>query len=209
MLEATGIILSGGKNTRMGANKAFLDLGYGKIIEGSVKKLKTLFPEVIIVTNDHEPYRYLDTKIVSDIIPGMGPLSGIHAGLEASKYNLNFVIACDLPFIETELVRFMVGQAKGYDVVVPQMGDYLQPLHAVYCKTCLPPIANCLQQGISKVVAFYHQIRIKYISEIQLEKFVRPNLNFYNVNTPEELCKAVEMAKANQIGGWVDEENKS
>ncbi|MHB1126493.1 MAG: molybdenum cofactor guanylyltransferase [Bacillota bacterium] len=207
MLEATGIILSGGKNTRMGVNKAFLDLGQGKIIEGTVKKLKGLFPEVIIVTNDHQHYRYLDTKIISDIIPGMGPLSGIHAGLEASKTHINFIIACDLPFMETELVRYMVGQAPGYDVVVPQMGDYLQPLHAVYCKTCLPPISRCLQQGISKVIAFYHQIRIKYIGETQLEKFCHPNLNFYNVNTPDELSKAVEMAKVNKIGGLVDEEN--
>jgi len=194
MLEATGIILSGGRNSRMRTNKAFLEVGQEKIIERTVKKLQELFPEVIIVTNEPEPYRYLGTKVVSDLIPGLGPLSGMQAGLEASTHQLNFIIACNLPFMEPRLVRYMVQQAQGFDVVVPQMGDYLQPLHAVYAKTCLPLITQCLQKSITKVIAFYHQVRVKYVGEAQLEQFGDPQRMFYNVNTPEELSRARNLA---------------
>ncbi|MHB1126705.1 MAG: molybdenum cofactor guanylyltransferase [Bacillota bacterium] len=191
--EATGIILSGGKNTRMRSNKAFLEIGKGKIIEETVKKLQRLFADVIIVTNEPELYSYLGTKLVHDLIQGFGPLSGIHAGITASNHNLNFVIACDLPFMKTGLVRYMIENAEGFDVVVPQVGNYLQPLHAVYAQSCLTPITGCLQEGIAKVIAFYHQVRVNYIGESKLKQYGNPQEMFYNVNTPNELRVAMDM----------------
>ncbi|MHB1421508.1 MAG: molybdenum cofactor guanylyltransferase [Bacillota bacterium] len=193
-LDATGIILSGGRNTRMRSNKAFLEIGKGKIIEETLKKLQPLFAQVIIVTNEPELYSNLSTQLVRDLIHGFGPLSGIHAGITASNHNLNFVMACDLPFIEPDLVRFMIEHAGGYDVVVPQVGNYLQPLHAVYAKSCITPITGCLQEGIAKVVAFYHQVKVNYIGESQIKRYGDPQKMFFNVNTPDELQVALDMS---------------
>jgi len=189
-----GIILAGGLNTRMGTNKAFLEINQTSFIERIINELKQVVEEIIVVTNNPDAYSHISAKVVTDIIPQKGPLSGIHAGLTASLHRYNLVVACDMPFINHNLARFMLGRSEGYDVLVPQFGDYLEPLYAVYSKNCLEPIEDCLKKGARKVIAFYPQVRVRYLGADVINKLVKDQKVFFNVNTPKDLTLAKEIA---------------
>jgi len=196
--SAGAIILAGGKNSRMGRNKAFLELGQKRIIDGVIEKLADYFPEIVVVTNDPPSYQYLGVKVTSDIIPGLGPLSGMHAGLKASGQDYNLILACDMPFISAALGRYLVDEARGFDVAVPQVGKYLQPLFAVYAQSCLPYIEDCLNRGIFKIITFYPLVKVNYVGQERLRSKA-PDLEkvFLNVNTPRELEKARSLEQEN------------
>lgn len=201
MLEAAGIILSGGQNSRMRTNKAFLTVGQKRIIDRTVSLFKALFPQVIVVTNQPEAYAYLGVDLAQDRVRGMGPLSGMEAGLKASAYFYNFLVACDMPFINSKFVELLLEKARDekgltYDVVIPRMADgRLQPLYAVYSKNCLGPIRACLDAGISKILEFYAQVRVRYVAEADLACHGDVKVTFFNVNTPDDLVKAQAMAQ--------------
>lgn len=194
--EATGIILAGGKNSRMGQNKAFLSVKKEqKMIEFTVELFNSIFQEVIIVSNEPELYHYLGVEVISDIIPQRGPLSGIHAGLTKAKHKYSFIVPCDMPFLEHGLIRLLLDEAPGYDVVVPQIENYLEPLHAVYNKSCLGQIEKCLAENIRKVYAFYPWVKVNFVGENKLNKVAVNNLDkvFLNVNTQAELDLAKQI----------------
>ena len=136
----TGIILSGGKNNRMGTNKALLKIGGKEIIKIVYEKLKNIFGEVIVISNEPEKYEFLETKIYKDIYPGYGPISGIHSGLVNSKTEKNFIIACDMPLIKKELIEYLINIRTEKEIIIPTNNKYLQTLCAVYGKTCVPYI---------------------------------------------------------------------
>ena len=190
MKNASAIILSGGKSSRMQVNKAFVTINHQLMIVVAIKKLQPLFTEIIVVTNNPEDYIGLGVKMTSDLIPGQGPLGGIQAGLIAATNHYSFVMACDMPFVEPALITYLVGESQDVDVVVPQMGNYFEPLHAVYSKNCLEPIAACLERGVYKVFAFYDQVKVNYVGLERLTSLVDPNKVFFNVNTPADLDQA-------------------
>ncbi|AKX95016.1 putative molybdenum cofactor guanylyltransferase [Moorella thermoacetica] len=196
-MKAGGIILAGGKSSRMGTNKALLPVGAKTMIETIISVLRPLFPEIIVVTNEPELYQHLEVRLVKDIIPAKGPLSGIHAGLSVSPYKYNFVVACDMPFIEPKLISYMVEHADGYDVVVPRAGEYLEPLHAVYSKNCIPFIEDCLKKNVTKIIAFYPEIRLYCLDVEVLRRFGDVTRMFFNLNTPADLAQ-VSMKKASK-----------
>lgn len=186
--------MAGGKSSRMGTNKALLPVGRETLIGKAVNTLKSLFPEIILVTNEPELYQDLGVKLIKDLIPGCGPLGGIHAALVASPYRYNFVVACDMPFLEPQLIRFMVEQAPGYDGVVPAIGGRFEPLHAVYAKSCLPPIEECLRNHITKIIAFYPAVHLRYLEADVLGRYGDLSKIFFNINTPADLAWARRQA---------------
>ncbi|MDK2821402.1 MAG: molybdenum cofactor guanylyltransferase [Clostridia bacterium] len=193
--KRAAIVLTGGKSSRMGTNKALLSIGQEPMLKSIVDRLKPLFSEVIVATNDPELYENLEVYTVKDIIPGKGPLSGIHAGLINSPYWYNFVVACDMPFLVPEFIEFLFKQAGGYDVVVPYRGihlgrKYLEPLHAVYSKGCINAIEECLKKGEYQAYAFYSQVKVKYLDVNKLSGSINLNKSLFNVNTPKDLEKA-------------------
>lgn len=194
MPEATVIILCGGKNSRMGCNKALLEVGRQKIIERMVRQLSGLFGQIIISGNKPLEHAFPGVEAVPDIIPGRGPLSGIHAGLTVAGNHYCLVLACDMPFMDGKLAEYLVKEAPGFDAVVPRIDRYLQPLFAVYSKDCLAPVAECLKNGHSKVVSFYHQVKVKYISREKLAEVTDVDRVFFNVNTPADLEAARHLA---------------
>lgn len=194
MVQATAIILAGGKNSRMGRNKAFLEIGWQRIIDRSVALFQGVFAEVMVVSNEPERYAYLGVPVVSDIIPGLGPLSGIHAGLTAASHEYSLVVACDMPFVDKDLATFLVDEARGFDVAVPKIGRYLQPLFAVYGSSCLETINTCLQQQISQILQLYSLVRVNYVCEDKIAAVADLKTVFVNVNTPAELEAARKIA---------------
>ncbi len=106
--DVTGIILSGGKSSRMGVNKSLLKVGEITIVERMSDLMQSLFREVILITNDPADYKFLNIPIFEDLFKQKGPLAGIHSGLTHSSTEENFIISCDLPFITEKMIKYIV-----------------------------------------------------------------------------------------------------
>lgn len=191
-LEVTGIILAGGKSSRMGRNKALLDFGGRSIIEHTADLFKSIFPEAILVTNTPEEYANLGIKTVTDIFPGKGSLGGIYTGLFHSSHDYSFIASCDMPFLRRELIEFLISLKDGYDVVVPRLKDGHEPLHAVYSRRCLKPIESMIDKGDLRIIGFYSEVSVREVSEEELAPFNPEPSSFMNINTPEDYKEAVK-----------------
>jgi len=194
--DVTGIILAGGKNSRLpGEKKTFRKVGEMMILESIYKVFSRLFKEVIIVVNDPKDFVGWDMTIVTDIIPSKCALAGLHAGLFYAFYPYAYVTACDTPFIRPSVIEHIVGRIeKGYDVIVPRTDDGLETLSAAYSKDCIPLIEACLGKNIYMIKRFFRPGKVKEIPIHEL-KPLDPDLQFiFNVNTPEDLEKARIMA---------------
>ncbi len=185
--DLTGIILSGGKNLRMGKNKAFIEIGGIPIIQRIYSIFKRIFKEIIIVTNEKELFSHFDAIIHKDIIPDRGVLGGLYTGLFFSSFKYSFCVACDMPFLNESIILYLIKNINDYDVIVPKTEDGLQPLHAIYSKNCLEHIKKMIDEGEFKLIDFYPKVKTKIIEEFEFIKFDPTRKSFINVNTPEEL----------------------
>jgi len=185
--DLTGIILSGGKSARMGKSKAFIEIEGIPIVNRIQVLFKDLFKEIIIVTNEKEPFANFDAKIYIDILPKRGVLGGLYTGLFFSSYEYSFCVACDMPFLRKSVIEFLISKRSNYDVIVPKIKNGLEPLHAIYSRRCLEPIRKVLEQGRYKVIDFYPMVKVKIIEEHDFSAMDPMKESFINVNTPEEL----------------------
>lgn len=185
----TGIILSGGKSSRMGENKAFLRVGGERLIDRTVRIFRSIFDEVIVVTNEPLDYLDQDVTLATDIVSGKGPLGGIYTGLFFSSFPFSFVAACDMPFLNEAFIRFMIDRAGENDIVVPETPDGLQPLHAVYSRTCLRSIAGLLEEDRVKVSELYRRMKTLKIQAEAILPYDPEFIIFSNVNSPDDLKK--------------------
>jgi FdhD protein len=195
----TAVILAGGKSTRMKSNKALLPYSGELFIERIHRQLSELFPEVILVTNTPELYRFLPCRMVADEFPGHGSLAGIHAGLKHSKTDYIFVVACDMPYLNNELLRKMVSKADGYDVVIPESDGGYEPLHAIYRKNCLPAMENALQDGKIKIIDCFDWNKVSVVSRDEIVEVDPEFLSFRNINTPEEYFRFREEMQEKKV----------
>jgi len=186
----TGVVLAGGKSSRMGFNKAFIEIGDRRLIDATVDRLARLFPEVLIIANDLDLYAYLGMRVIPDLIPNSGSLGGIYTGLTAAAHPRAFFVACDMPFLSADLITLLVREAENWDVVVPRVAGELQPMHAVYAKSCLPFIKEAIDVGKFKITGFFPRVKVKTIEETALRAVDRDLLGLMNVNTPHDLEKA-------------------
>ena len=163
-VNAAAIILSGGTSRRMGTDKSMLSLKDKTMIEHISSQLSPSFSEVLISADDKEKYSFLGFKVIPDKMPGQGPLMGIGSSIEASEHDLNFVVACDIPNIAMYLVRRMLNEADGFDIVVPATGnENYEPLFAVYRKSSLEAIRKVLKSGGRKISDIFDYCKVKYI----------------------------------------------
>ncbi len=189
-----GVVLAGGGSTRMGTNKALLELGGVPLIERVLRTLQPLFPEVAIVANDPAPYARLGVPTWPDAVPLRGPLGGVYTAILRSRTPYTFCIACDMPFANQAMVAFLCDLVAGYQVVVPRTPDGYQPLHAVYGKECLARIETMIAADRLKIDLLFPAVRARVVEEAEL-RAVEPSLRcFMNVNTPEELKAAARLA---------------
>ncbi len=188
------IILSGGNNQRIGDEKAFLRIGQKTIIEKEIAVLSTIFTRIIIVTNCPEKYKHLEVDLVPDLIPDKGPLGGIYSGLTISEDKHDFVVSCDLPFLNTGLISYMKELIGQHDVIIPRLERFLEPLHAIYSKDCLTSIKKYLDKNNLRIQSFFTEKSIKYIDKTEVERFDPAGIAFFNVNTEENLKRARSIA---------------
>ena len=189
-IAMTGIVLAGGKNSRMGIDKAFIKINGSRMIDKTMDIYSQLFAEILIVTNDPLPYlEFSGATIVTDIYKGKGPLGGIYTGLFYAKNNYTFACSCDMPFLNEAFIAYMIGQLGKQDVIVPELPEGYQPLHAIYSRNCLPSIRRLILMDKLKITGFYRDMRVLPISEERIRPFNEDGSLFQNLNTPEELEK--------------------
>ncbi len=183
----TGIILAGGKSRRMRDNKAFIDAGGVPLFERVYRIFKEIFSEIIIVANDARPFKRYEACFQKDIIPNKGALGGLYTGLFHSSSYHAFCSACDMPLLNPWVIKYMTEEKDAYDVIVPKTHDGLHPLHAIYSKKCLNPMRHLLKRDNLKIVNFFHQVRVRYIEEMEIREFDPQMMSLINVNTEEEM----------------------
>ncbi len=156
-LDCTGVILAGGKNSRLpGKKKTFHQVGEMSILERLCTLFSKLFKESIIVVNEPKEFMGLDMTVVTDIIPARCVLAGLHAGLFYASYPYAYVTACDIPFASEAVIRHLVDRVRpGDQVVIPRTDDGLEPLSAVYSRACIPLIEESLKNNIFMIKKFY------------------------------------------------------
>jgi len=195
ILTVSGIVLAGGQSSRLGADKSFINVNGQSLIEHIVAKLTRLSDDVIIVTNSPDEYDHLEARLVGDIYPSKGALGGIYSGLRAAANAYSLVVACDMPFLDLNLLRYMIILAREHDVVIPRIGGFTEPLHAIYSKNCLEPIDRLLARGGLKIIDFFSEVRVRYVEESEVDIFDPQHLSFFNVNTPNDLEEMKKLAR--------------
>lgn len=188
-----GIILAGGKSTRLVEDKAFIKLNSITLLEAVLETVQRVVAEIIIVANTPEKFAHFRSpkiQLVQDKLPYQGPLGGILAGLEASPDPHNLVVPCDTPFLKEVLLKEMLSGATDYDAVVPKIDGKLEPLVAVYSKKCIEPIKASLERKDLRIISFFDRVNIKYLTTDIINRHDRDQLSFFNINTREDLEKA-------------------
>jgi len=193
-MELGLIILSGGKSSRMGCNKVWLNWQGQTFIEKMIHKAKDYgFTDIIVVANDAaEEYKTLPIKLTKDVYTDCGPLGGIHAGLSFGSLPYYVVVSCDMPLLDFHFVEGLTAYLDGINqAIVPLTKEHQQPLAAIYHRDCIPVIVQLLERGERKIDLLLQDVETK---RVPLYDFSR---SFFNVNTPEELV----IAKAKAING--------
>ena len=194
-MKITGVVQAGGRSTRMGGEpKALIELDGRRIVERVVAAIAPVVDDVLVVTNTPEVYAFLGLPMVGDVFPDHGSLGGIYSGLKAAAGDAAFTVACDMPFLRTDVARLVVTRAGEADVVIPRVGEQLETMHAVYAKACLPHIEERLRARRLKIVGFFEAVRVLEIPESDVRPLADPEIVFMNVNTPDELARARAVA---------------
>ena len=196
-VAVTGVLLAGGRASRMGGrDKAFAAVDGEAIAVRTVRLFRTLFPQVLVATNKPERFRALEVETVADTFVDCGPLAGIHAAMRRAVHPWIFVAACDMPGLDADVIRFLLGRIGDADAVVPRWEHDIEPLHAVYAVRLLPQVEDALRAGQHALRDFLPRVRVDYVAEDELGRIRGTARSMLNVNTPEELAA---------VGGSLDD----
>jgi len=194
MMALTIAILAGGKSSRMGENKALLQVGGQPIIEHVIHTANQLLPtELLIITNTPQDYVHLGYRMVADTIKGQGAIGGIVSALHHSLTDAVLVLACDLPFVRLELLKLLIQEYNEgrYQAVIPTVDGYPQGVLAVYHRDCLPYFQSAIQNAQRKLKVIFNQLeRVTYLDESHWQSIDPHGRSFINVNTPDDLASA-------------------
>lgn len=188
-LFKTAVIMAGGKSSRMGFDKQFLSIYNERIINYLINELRKEFEEIIIVTNKVEEYKEYDVKLLSDEIKEKGPLSGLHIGLKASSSKYTYFIACDMPNLDMDYIRFMKERIGNLDIdaCVTKTGKNIEPFNAFYSGSLINYIEKLLMKEFNSLSYLIKSINTFYIKEKEAREF-SPDLSmFFNLNTIEDV----------------------
>lgn len=192
MVDVTGIIVAGGRSSRMGQDKALLQLGGVTVLERIAAVLGQVAKRVITVTRDTQQYRELGLETTTDLYPGLGPLSGIHAGLSASKTEWGIVVACDMPLVQPEILHALLAHATNWtaveettseqrqqapwagngllpqpkksalQAVIASVDGRIHPLLGIYHRSVLPSAEHCLRSGRLRLIDWLDSLNVHY-----------------------------------------------
>lgn len=187
MDKLTVAIQAGGKSSRMGTDKSFVLLDGRPMIELVRDKVTGLGDELILITNRPDDYAYLGLPMFSDVFPDQGSLGGIYTAVYAATHPHTLVVACDMPWLNRDLLQYMINLRHEADVIVPRWEKYPEPLHAIYSKNCLAPMSDNIQAGELKITRFFGKVTTRFVEREEIEQFDKHGRSFANINTPQEL----------------------
>ncbi len=182
---ATAAVLNGGQARRFGGrDKGALRVGGRTILDRQLAMLRAVpaIGEILLVGGGARA----DLRVVQDLVPGSGPLGGVHAALCAASGDAVFVLACDMPYISAPFVSYLIGLSAGADLVVPRTEDGYHPLCAVYTAACIDPIARRLADRRLKVIEILEDVRTRVVGAEELATVGDVHRLLRNVNTPTE-----------------------
>ncbi len=192
----SGIVLAGGRSRRLGIDKTTMrwppQTGTQTLLEVTAGKLAQVCDEVLLVS--YRGAHPLPYRIVPDRFAEGGSLGGLYSGLVEASHDYALAVATDMPFLSLGLLRWMLAQPRDFDVLVP-VRDEPEPLHALYSKACLEPMRRRLEAGRLKITGFFEDVRVRYVDEPTLRQLDPEGLSFFNINTPEDLQRAVDLAQ--------------
>ena len=194
----SAVILTGGKSSRMGQPKALLSFDGEPLIVHTVRTLRRLFSDIVVVAAPEQELPSLSVTLVRDQIAYQGPVGGILYGLRAAQSELCFVTSCDAPFLNLDLIAFLVAQMSDSDVVVPYWQERLQPLHAVYRRSVTPLLQEQLERGELRPIFLYKKVRTREVSPEEIRRFDPEGLSFRNMNSPEDYQAALALWQKNR-----------
>jgi molybdopterin-guanine dinucleotide biosynthesis protein A len=188
-------IIAGGKSTRMGVDKSFLELNRKPILGHVIERVSTLNLPIIIITNLPEKYERFGLPIFTDLIADQGALGGLYTALSNSSaiYSYTLCVACDMPFLNASLLAHLLTLCEGSDAVVPVIDNRPEPLHAIYSTSCLPAIRASIEAGQRKMAKFYEGLQVRFVEDAECRTFDPDLRSFINVNTPEEWQSAKQL----------------
>ncbi len=195
-MPVSSIVLAGGRGSRLGTEKPLAKIAGKSLIERVTTRLSSVSSEILIVISPEQartwaPLRSkLAAKIAMDIYPGRGALGGIYTGLVQSDSFHNLVVACDMPFLNIDLLRYIISLSPDFDVIIPRIDNNVEALHAIYSKNCVAPIEEQLKQDNLRIAAFFSSVKVKYVDKEDIERFDPDHLSFFNINTQADLDKA-------------------
>ncbi len=195
-------MLAGGKNLRLGRSKVLETIGGKSLIERVIERLDPLTNQLLIVTSQEQPDLSIayEAEILIDVYPSKGPLGGIYTGLVMARSSHSIVVACDMPFLNTELLRYMIDLSRDSDAVVPRLANgMIEPLHAIYSRNCLDNLKTQLENNQLGITSFLNQRRVKYVEEAECRRFDPELLTFFNINHQSDLDQAVKLAAERDI----------
>ncbi|MFC2020564.1 molybdenum cofactor guanylyltransferase [Chloroflexota bacterium] len=195
-MKVTSIILAGGKNLRLGRIKA-LEVICGKnLVDRVIERLKPLTNQLLVVTSQEHPDIPVADKaeILVDLYPGRGPLGGIYTGLLAARSSHSITVACDMPFLNTELLGYMVRLSRDFDAVIPRLGEGMaEPLHAVYSRGCLEKMQSHLERNQLGIFSFLKMVHVRYVEREEIQRLDPQLLSFFNINYQSDLDRAIAL----------------
>lgn len=187
----TVAVMAGGKSSRMGQDKSFVPFNGRPLIETVLARVAGLGQETLLVTNNLAAYAHLGLPMFSDMIADCGPLGGIYTAVACASHPHILIVACDMPWLNRDLLRYLIGLRETADVIVPRWGKYPEPLHAIYSKACLPAIWERLEARELKITGFFAQVAVRYVERSEIMLWDENGRCFTNLNTPEELKRGV------------------
>jgi molybdopterin-guanine dinucleotide biosynthesis protein A len=212
--RVSAVVLAGGQSRRMGRDKAFLDFDGAMLIERVIERVQSVCAETIIVANDLETYARFGLPVVRDVYPGKGSLGGIFSGLQAVSADYALVVACDLPFLNDALLRYLITLAPQVDVVIPRShppkgkargatryeqlavkDSGLQATQAIYSRRCLEPMRARLIADDLRIINFFDEVRVLVVEPDEVARFDPQKLSFINLNRPGDLATALSLVK--------------
>ncbi len=197
MTQFSAMLQAGGKSSRMGADKALVPFMGTTLLGYVIDQLRPFCDDIAIISNRPEDYERFQLPIFQDVYPEWGALGGLHAAVYHSKCELCMVLACDMPFIQMDLLLYMVRESQGYDAVIPRLDQsgFTEPFRAVYRQSTLPYIEAAINNGQRRVNSFFDQVSIRFLEQKEIQVFDPALRSFFNVNTPEDLQIARQMAR--------------
>jgi len=199
--QVAGFILAGGASSRMGRDKALLEIGGVPLLVRTARLLEPLTPAVTVI-GPPERYSGLGLRVVPDDSAGLGPLAGLATALRISRTEWNLVLGCDLPYLSAAWLEWLILRAldSPADALVPETSRGLEPLCAIYRARCAGKLTAALAVGVRKVTDAVAALAPERMTPAQWETIAPGDTFFRNMNTPEDYAEASAKLKGKSSG---------